>query len=156
MSHRSCSRQLILLYHRPRGTPHILRIVPLNSSLPVNYLRLLAHPRLNCLGCPDCHPCGSRRYTILDVAGQCYCSNPNRRGWYPELNNSASLFHSQTYSKLTPTQPFSIFAAAFFIATTYISLDVGFTFTQVLGTSNPPQSINSIPLFVFTSIWPGV
>jgi hypothetical protein len=52
--------------------------------------------------------------------------------------------------------PFSIFAAAFFIATTYISLDVGFTFTHVLGTSNPPQSINSIPLFVFTSIWPGV
>jgi hypothetical protein len=52
--------------------------------------------------------------------------------------------------------PFSIISLAFFAATTYISLDVGFSLTNALGTSNPPQSINSIPLFVLTSIWPGV
>lgn len=57
---------------------------------------------------------------------------------------------------LSSIVPFSIFSVAFFVATTYISLDVGLTLTQVLGTSNPPQSINSIPLFVLTSIWPGV
>ncbi|KAG2342416.1 hypothetical protein BDR05DRAFT_964366 [Suillus weaverae] len=57
---------------------------------------------------------------------------------------------------LSSIVPFSIISVAFFAATTYISLDVGLTFTHVLGTSNPPQSINSIPLFVFTSIWPGV
>ncbi|KAG1727526.1 chitin synthase III catalytic subunit-domain-containing protein [Suillus lakei] len=57
---------------------------------------------------------------------------------------------------LSSIVPFSIFSVAFFVATTYISLDVGLTLTHVLGTSNPPQSINSIPLFVLTSIWPGV
>lgn len=40
-------------------------------------------------------------------------------------------------------------------ATTYIALDVGFTFTSALGPSNPPEALHSIPLFVFTSIWPG-
>ncbi|KAJ8580495.1 hypothetical protein M405DRAFT_834255 [Rhizopogon salebrosus TDB-379] len=52
--------------------------------------------------------------------------------------------------------PFSIWSVAFFVATTYISLDVGFSFTSVIGRSNPPQSLKSIPLFVLTSIWPGV
>ncbi|KAG2152535.1 chitin synthase III catalytic subunit [Suillus bovinus] len=57
---------------------------------------------------------------------------------------------------LSSIVPFSVISIAFFVATTYISLDVGLTLTHVLGTSNPPQSINSIPLFVLTSIWPGV
>ncbi|KAG2359589.1 chitin synthase III catalytic subunit [Suillus spraguei] len=57
---------------------------------------------------------------------------------------------------LSSIVPFSILSIAFFVATTYISLDVGLTITHVLGTSNPPQSINSIPLFVLTSIWPAV
>ncbi|KAG2139219.1 chitin synthase III catalytic subunit [Suillus clintonianus] len=57
---------------------------------------------------------------------------------------------------LSSIVPFSIISVAFFVATTYISLDVGLTITHVIGTSNPPQSINSIPLFVLTSIWPGV
>ncbi|KAG2039325.1 chitin synthase III catalytic subunit [Suillus americanus] len=57
---------------------------------------------------------------------------------------------------LSSIVPLGILSVAFFVATTYISLDVGFTITRVLGTSNPPQSINSIPLFVLTSIWPGV
>ncbi|KAL0955371.1 hypothetical protein HGRIS_001620 [Hohenbuehelia grisea] len=52
--------------------------------------------------------------------------------------------------------PFSIFVILFFAATTYIALDVGFTFTRTFGPSNPPQSLKSIPLFVLTSIWPGV
>ena len=50
-------------------------------------------------------------------------------------------------------QPFYFFILAFFAATTYISLDVGFTFTQVF-VSNPPADLNSIGLFVLTSIWP--
>ncbi|KAG1806974.1 chitin synthase III catalytic subunit [Suillus subaureus] len=57
---------------------------------------------------------------------------------------------------LSSIVPLSILSVAFFAATTYISLDVGFSFTNALGRSNPPQSINSIPLFVLTSIWPGV
>ncbi|KAG0697431.1 chitin synthase III catalytic subunit [Suillus ampliporus] len=56
---------------------------------------------------------------------------------------------------LSSIVPFSIISVAFFAATTYISLDVGLTFTHTLGTSNPPQSLHSIPLFVLTSIWPG-
>ncbi|KAI0058581.1 hypothetical protein BV25DRAFT_1830036 [Artomyces pyxidatus] len=52
--------------------------------------------------------------------------------------------------------PFSFLTLAFFAATTYISLDVGFTFTSAFGPSNPPASLHSIPLFVLTSIWPPV
>ncbi|KAI0088926.1 chitin synthase III catalytic subunit [Irpex rosettiformis] len=51
--------------------------------------------------------------------------------------------------------PFTFFIAAFFAATTYIALDVGFTFTSALGPSNPPESLHSVPLFVLTTIWPG-
>ncbi|KAI0341317.1 hypothetical protein BDW22DRAFT_1429993 [Trametopsis cervina] len=51
--------------------------------------------------------------------------------------------------------PFTFFTLAFFAATTYISLDVGFTFTSAFGPSNPPQNLHSIPLFVLTTIWPG-
>ncbi|KAI0324733.1 hypothetical protein GY45DRAFT_1262273 [Cubamyces sp. BRFM 1775] len=56
---------------------------------------------------------------------------------------------------LSSVIPFDFFILAFFVATTYISLDVGFSFTSVFGPSNPPQSLHSIPLFVLTSIWPG-
>ena len=45
---------------------------------------------------------------------------------------------------------------AFFAATTYIALDVGFSFTSVFGPSNPLVDLNSISLFVLTSIWPAV
>jgi hypothetical membrane protein len=37
----------------------------------------------------------------------------------------------------------------------YISLDTALTFTKVFGPSNPQQALNSIPLFVLTSVWPG-
>ncbi|KAI0310295.1 chitin synthase III catalytic subunit, partial [Amylostereum chailletii] len=43
---------------------------------------------------------------------------------------------------------------AFFVATTYISLDVGFSFTSTFGPSNPPAALTGIPLFVLASIWP--
>ncbi|ETW75644.1 hypothetical protein HETIRDRAFT_446634 [Heterobasidion irregulare TC 32-1] len=52
--------------------------------------------------------------------------------------------------------PFSFLTIAFFAATTYISLDVAFTFTHTFGPSNPPNALHSVPLFVFTSIWPAV
>jgi hypothetical protein len=50
--------------------------------------------------------------------------------------------------------PFYFLSLCFFAATTYISLDVGLGFTKTLGTSTPPESLHSIPLFVLTSIWP--
>ncbi|KAI6101518.1 chitin synthase III catalytic subunit [Pisolithus croceorrhizus] len=52
--------------------------------------------------------------------------------------------------------PLSIIGIFFFIATTYISLDVALTLTHTFGPSNPPEALASIPLFVLTSIWPGV
>lgn len=53
-------------------------------------------------------------------------------------------------------QPFTIISIFFFVATTYISLDVALLFNTTFGPSNPPQSLNSITLFVLTSLWPGV
>ncbi|KAI1784646.1 chitin synthase III catalytic subunit [Ganoderma leucocontextum] len=64
---------------------------------------------------------------------------------------STQLVEDGTISSLLP---FNFFVVAFFAATTYISLDVGFTFTSVFGPSNPPASLSSIALFVLTSIWP--
>ncbi|KAF9237718.1 chitin synthase III catalytic subunit [Melanogaster broomeanus] len=52
--------------------------------------------------------------------------------------------------------PFSVISLFFFVATTFISLDVALTFNDTFGPSNPQQSLNSISLFVLTSIWPGV
>ena len=48
-----------------------------------------------------------------------------------------------------------VLIGAFFVVTTYIALDVGFSFTSVFGPSNPLQDLNSVSLFVLTTIWPG-
>jgi hypothetical protein len=50
--------------------------------------------------------------------------------------------------------PFHGMALLFFAATTYISLDVGFSFTNTIGVSNPPADLKSIPLFILVLIWP--
>ncbi|KAK0194045.1 chitin synthase III catalytic subunit [Armillaria mellea] len=50
--------------------------------------------------------------------------------------------------------PFSILTLAFFVATLYISLDVALGFSNALKPSDPAASLHSIPLFVFTTIWP--
>ncbi|EJF58167.1 hypothetical protein DICSQDRAFT_139652 [Dichomitus squalens LYAD-421 SS1] len=63
---------------------------------------------------------------------------------------STQVVEDGTMSSLVP---FHFFVVAFFAATTYISLDVGFSFTTVFQ-STPPASQNSIALFVLTSIWP--
>jgi len=52
--------------------------------------------------------------------------------------------------------PFWGLITAFFIATTYISLDTAFGWTSAFGVSNPPIAQKNIALFVLTSIWPGV
>jgi len=52
--------------------------------------------------------------------------------------------------------PFYALMIAFFAATTYISLDVALTITQTFGPSNPPEALQSTPLFVLTQIWPAV
>ncbi|TCD61137.1 hypothetical protein EIP91_009002 [Steccherinum ochraceum] len=65
---------------------------------------------------------------------------------------STQIVEDGTLSSLIP---FSFFIVAFFVATTYIALDVGLGFTSVFGPSSPLVNLNSIPLFVFTSIWPG-
>jgi len=56
---------------------------------------------------------------------------------------------------LSALLPYFLVGAAFFIATTYISLDTAFSFTSRFGPSVPPTALNSIPVFVLTSIWPG-
>ncbi|THH26624.1 hypothetical protein EUX98_g7563 [Antrodiella citrinella] len=65
---------------------------------------------------------------------------------------STQIVEDGTLSSLIP---FSFFIVAFFAATTYIALDVGLGFTTVFGPSNPLVNLNSIPLFVLTSVWPG-
>ncbi|KAH8089875.1 chitin synthase III catalytic subunit [Cristinia sonorae] len=65
---------------------------------------------------------------------------------------STQVVEDGTLSSLIP---YSFFILAFFAATTYISLDVALGFTSVFGPSSPLQSLNSISLFVLTSIWPG-
>ncbi|KAF8555620.1 hypothetical protein OG21DRAFT_1483758 [Imleria badia] len=52
--------------------------------------------------------------------------------------------------------PFGVISLFFFVATTYISLDTALSFTSAFGPSNPEQALHSIPVFVLTSIWPGV
>lgn len=65
---------------------------------------------------------------------------------------STQIVEDGTLSSLIP---FGFFTLAFIAATTYIALDVAFTFTSVFGPSNPPQTLHSVPLFVLTTIWPG-
>ncbi|KZT64757.1 hypothetical protein DAEQUDRAFT_732198 [Daedalea quercina L-15889] len=65
---------------------------------------------------------------------------------------STQVVEDGTLSSLIP---FNFFLLAFFAATTYIALDVGFSFTHVFGPSDPLSSERSVPLFVLTSIWPG-
>jgi len=65
---------------------------------------------------------------------------------------STQVVEDGTLSSLIP---FAFFTLAFIAATTYISLDVAFTFTSVFGPSNPPAALHSVPLFVLTTIWPG-
>ncbi|KLO12384.1 hypothetical protein SCHPADRAFT_875550 [Schizopora paradoxa] len=77
----------------------------------------------------------------------------------------AALFWSLFANAIVATQvvedgtlssliPFNIFNVLFFVATTYISLDVALHISNAFGPSNPPQSLNSVPLFVLTSVWP--
>ncbi|KAF7309433.1 hypothetical protein MIND_00314100 [Mycena indigotica] len=67
-----------------------------------------------------------------------------------------ALVATQVVEDGTPSSliPFYFFAVCFFAATTYISFDVALTITSTFGPSNPPSALHSIPLFVFTSIWP--
>ncbi|GBE89332.1 hypothetical protein SCP_1503400 [Sparassis crispa] len=65
---------------------------------------------------------------------------------------STQVVEDGTLSSLIPL---NFFILAFFAATTYIALDVGFSITKALGPFNPPQDLSSVPLFVLTSIWPG-
>jgi hypothetical protein len=53
-------------------------------------------------------------------------------------------------------QLFRFLILAVFVLTTYISLDVALGFNLVFGPSDPPEALNSVPLFVLTSIWPAV
>jgi len=65
---------------------------------------------------------------------------------------ATQLVEDGTLSSLIPLSIISVF---FFVATLYISLDVALLFNHGFGPSNPPESLNSIALFVLTSIWPG-
>lgn len=76
-------------------------------------------------------------------------------GTLSSLIVSRAAAHLVNETDVRDVQPISFFIIAFFAATCYISLDVGFTLTSVFGPSNPPQDLHSIPLFVLTTIWPG-
>ncbi|EIN08749.1 hypothetical protein PUNSTDRAFT_52231 [Punctularia strigosozonata HHB-11173 SS5] len=53
--------------------------------------------------------------------------------------------------------PFHFFVLAFFVATTYISLDTAFNWTSAFAPSRQdPASLHNIALFVLTNIWPAV
>jgi len=65
---------------------------------------------------------------------------------------STQVVEDGTLSSLIPL---CFFAFAFFGVTTYISLDVALSITSTFGPFNPPSDLNSVPLFVLTSIWPG-
>ena len=65
------------------------------------------------------------------------------------------LFPKQFRGSHSFEQPLGIISIFFFVATTYISLDIALLFNNTFGPSNPQQALNSIPLFVLTSIWPG-
>ncbi|KAH8831990.1 chitin synthase III catalytic subunit [Flagelloscypha sp. PMI_526] len=79
----------------------------------------------------------------------------------------AALFWSLLANALVATQivedgtvssliPFWGIAALIFAGTTYISVDTGLHITDVIGRSDPPEALRSIPLFILTSIWPAV
>lgn len=65
---------------------------------------------------------------------------------------STQVVEDGTLSSLIPL---FVFTLAFFGVTTYIALDVALTITTTFGPSDPLEALNSIPLFVLTSIWPG-
>ncbi|KAF9652425.1 hypothetical protein BDM02DRAFT_3153833 [Thelephora ganbajun] len=65
---------------------------------------------------------------------------------------STQIVEDGTLSSLVPLCFLSV---AFFGVTTYISLDVALSITRTFGPFNPPSALNSIPLFILTSIWPG-
>jgi hypothetical protein len=78
----------------------------------------------------------------------------------------AALFWSLLANALVATQmvedgtmsslaPFYGITLLIFGGTVYIALDVGMNITNVIGRSDPPEALSSIPLFILTSIWPG-
>ncbi|KAG8975767.1 hypothetical protein FRB90_009410, partial [Tulasnella sp. 427] len=76
-------------------------------------------------------------------------------GWALISNGIVSMqwVEDGTISSLAPFWGLTV---AFFVATLYISLDTAFGWTSAFGPSNPPIAQKNIPLFVLTSIWPGV
>jgi len=50
--------------------------------------------------------------------------------------------------------PYIIFGIAFFVATTFVSLDSALTFTPTF-LSTPPGDLHNITLFILLNIWPG-
>jgi len=45
---------------------------------------------------------------------------------------------------------------AVLVLTTYISMDIAFGYTTTFAPPKPPQALNSIPLFVLTTLWPAI
>jgi hypothetical protein len=105
---RSPFRQLIRSYHRPCGTTDIFLLLPLNSSLPVNYDWLLSYPRLIRLGRTYRHTRRSCCYIILDVAGQCDRSHTSRRRWHSQLYNSAFTLLSNSILRITQPSDYDL------------------------------------------------
>ena len=101
----------------------------------------------------------SRRCDVLVTPRERDRVNTDRRRWNTFIDGGTYACHSTNNPRLDLTilvlQPMYVFSILFFVVTTYIALDVGFTFSSTFA-SNPPNSLRSIALFVLTSIWPGV
>lgn len=65
---------------------------------------------------------------------------------------ATQIVEDGTPSSLVPFYSLTLF---FMAITTYISLDVALTISSTFEPGNPKNSLHSIALFVFTSIWPG-
>ncbi|KAF5344813.1 hypothetical protein D9756_011088 [Leucocoprinus leucothites] len=77
------------------------------------------------------------------------------RGTGADLENIST--YGWGYGGPLRTQIMHIGQFAFFFVTMFIALATAFGFTSAFGSlSNPPDALRNVPLFVLTSIWPGV
>lgn len=75
----------------------------------------------------------------------------------PQSRGNTAILSTNSKSDLCAlTQPFWGGTVAFFVATLYISLDIALGWTKAFGPGNPTVALRNIPLFVLTTIWPGV
>jgi len=135
---------------------HIPYYLPLNPPPPTHYNRLPPHPRLYFTRrhSPICQGRGHSFLVLL--ANTIVATEVVEDGTLSSLIVRYSVQHSHfSLTRGYSLQPFYFFLLAFFGATMYIAIDVALGLTKGLAL-NPREALASIPLFVLTSIWPGM